>query len=62
MSKQRDTWGKPNMAERFIYHTKIGRLYARCGWDEFDVVRHAALVGSIALGLAIAALITSVLS
>lgn len=53
MNKQRDTWGKPNLTERFLYHTAIGRWYASCGRDEHDVIRVVVLLGSICLGLLI---------
>lgn len=62
MSKQRDTWGRPNLVERFIHHTKLGRWYASCGRDEFDVIRIVVLTGSVCLGLAIAAAIITIMS
>lgn len=26
-NERKDTWGKPNLYERFRYHTKIGRFF-----------------------------------
>jgi hypothetical protein len=58
--KQRDTWGKPNLAERFLYHTKIGRFYASFGRDDQDVIKVVVVLGSVVLGLAIYAVIALV--
>jgi hypothetical protein len=51
--KQRDSWGKPNLAERFLYHTKIGRFYASFGRDDQDVIKVIVTLGSICLGVLI---------
>jgi hypothetical protein len=52
-NERRDTWGKPNLAERFLYHTKIGRFYASFGRDDQDVIKVVVLLGSVMLGLTI---------
>lgn len=45
--KARDTWGKPNLAERFLYHTKIGRWYN----DFEDASDRAIIKAVVGLGL-----------
>lgn len=54
MTKQRDTWGKPNLQERFLYHTKIGRWY-----NDFEnpadraIIKAVIGLGLVSLGISI---------
>jgi len=52
-NERKDTWGKPNLAERFLYHTKIGRFYASFGRDDQDVIKVVVVLGSICFGVLI---------
>lgn len=45
--KARDTWGKPNLAEWFRYHTAIGRFY----YDFEDASDRAIIKAVTGLGL-----------
>lgn len=53
MTKHRDTRGKPNLTERFLYHTAIGRWY-----DDFDaeskhLIRFTVVGGLVSFGVLI---------
>jgi hypothetical protein len=45
--KQRDTAGKPNLAEWFRYHTAVGRFY----YDFEDATDRAIIRGVVGLGM-----------
>lgn len=47
MSRERDYYGKPNLYERFRYHTAIGRFY----YDFEDASDRAIIAGVAGLGV-----------
>lgn len=55
--KARDTWGKPNLAERFLYHTKIGRFYNDFDQESKHLINFTVVGGLICFGISIYMLI-----
>lgn len=47
MRKRRDTWGRPDLTEWFLYHTRIGRAY-----DELDQVGRDSVKVTVGMALA----------
>jgi hypothetical protein len=45
----KNTWDKPNLAERFLYHTRIGRFYVSFDRDDQDIIKVVVILSSITL-------------
>jgi len=52
--KQRDTQGRPNLAERFLYHTAVGRFY-----NDFEDPTDRAIIKVVA-GLGVISFIVTI--
>lgn len=59
MNKQRDTQGKPNLTERFLYHTAIGRWYNDFDVESKHLIRFTFLSGLVSFGVTIYLMITT---
>lgn len=58
MNKQRDTQGKPNLTERFLYHTAIGRWYNDFDVESKHIIRFVVAAGLVSFGVTIYLVIT----
>jgi hypothetical protein len=52
--KQRDTWGKPNLTEWFLYHTAVGRFY-----NDFEDPTDRAII-KIVTGLGVISFVVTI--
>lgn len=57
--RQRDTQGRPNLTERFLYHTAIGRWYNDFDVESKHLINFTVVGGLVSFGITIYLVITA---